>query len=447
MILIKKKLKGYEYLRNNQKTFFPKAYSSLDDEIAVVLGVYLSRELHEDVVFKSFPEMEPSLNFWINYINGDVGTACRKHGNPDDYIVGNIYTEDTKNVGLNEEKVYADNEDGKSLLSFSYGIESLLTYCILSELNIQFKPVNFIWECPDSHAYIQLLKGALNLRGILPVETLYYNNNFMAEFFKDDFLISETHSIPITLPQFIMRLISTNTSNVIVGNEKSCDASAIYRGRIYYYTYDQSSPKLREMDDFFQKTYGTSVFSILYPISKTSALKILYNRYDKNVIKRVHISCHNTAYGIQNCGFCEKCGRVYAIMKSLGLDTKDMFNMDPFNHLEAFPDLKSIIENKVQPFNFYLPGHDPPLEISKDDGLIEYYRLREVDFALAKCVELGIRSRVTDIFKEKMYPYIEGKIGAMEKVYTTVDSNYFKTIPNDIRDDVISIFTNHLDEK
>lgn len=447
MILVKKKLKGYEYLKNNQKMFLPKTYSFLDDEVAVMLGVYLSRELHEDVVFKSFPEMESSLNFWINYINGDVGTACRKRGNPDDYMVGNIYTEDTKTAGLTERKVCADDEDRISLLSFSYGIESLLTYCILNELDFQFKPVNFMWECPDSYTYIQLLKGALNLRSIFPVDTFYYNNNFMAEFFKEDFLISETHSIPVTLPQFIMRLISPNISNVIVGNEKSCDASAIYKGQVYYYTYDQSSPKLQEMDDFFQKTYDTGTFSILYPISKTSALEILYNRYDKNVIKRVHVSCHNTAYGIQNCGFCEKCGRVYAIMRSLGLDTKDMFNMDPFNHIEAFPDLKNIIENKVSPSNFYLPGCDPPLEISEDGGLIEYYRLREVDFALARCVELGIRSPVTDLFKEEMYPYIEDRINDMEKEYTTVDSNYFRTIPIDIREDIINIFTNHLDEK
>lgn len=447
MITIEKKLKGYEYIRTNQKAFFPKAYSLLDDEIALMLGIFLSKELHENIVFRNFPEMESSLIFWKNYFNGDTGTACLKHKDPYDYMVGDIYTENVTNRDL-DRFFYREDDDGISSLSFSYGIESLLSYCILNELDFQFKPANLIWECPDSYVYIQLLKGALNLRYLLPVETFYLNNNFLAKFFMDDFLIQdETHSTPFVLPQFIMRLVSNNTSNVIVGCEKMCNCSALYRGLIYYYSYDTSSLKLNEFSNFLQKTYGTNVFSILYPISKTAELKILYNRYESKIIKRIHVSCHNTAYGIQNCGFCEKCGRVYAMMKSLGIDTKGMFNLNPFDHLEAFPYLKSAIGNKKSLSNLYIPGCDPLLELSEDGSITDYYFLREADLALARCVELGIRSPVTDIFKKEIYPYIENRIDDMEREYAMFDSNYFNTIPVDIRRDITDIFAEHLDKK
>jgi hypothetical protein len=244
-----------------------------------------------------------------------------------------------------------------------------------------------------------------------------------------------------------MRLVSSNTSNVIVGNEKICNASALYEGLIHYYFYDQSALKLYELNNFLQKTYGTNVFSILYPISKTAVLEILYNRYDPKIIKRFHVSCHNTAYGIQNCGFCEKCGRVYATMRSLGIDTKGMFNLNPFDHLEAFPYLKSIIDNKKPLSNLYLPGFDPPLEISRNGAITDYYFLQDRDLALARCVELGIRSPVTDIFKKEIYPYIENRIDDMEREYAMIDNNYFKTIPIDLRREIIDIFAEHLEKK
>lgn len=241
----------------------------------------------------------------------------------------------------------------RTVIPFSFGKDSLLTFALSQELGI--KPYPIFFREPRS-----------------PYENRHKAR--LAERFFDEFNI-DVNFFPVAagwlrqmrdkywgwdllLTQYTLLLIpfifGIRSRYLFWAHEQSCNETFTNKeGFIVNPVYEQSSTWLL-LSNAVAKILGcNAVFaSLIEPIHEIAIMKILHFRYPE--IAKYQMSCFSDEEEAKNrrwCGVCTKCARMYIFMMALGIIpksvgfTQNMLTKNKHHFFAVFPDRKSNLDS------------------------------------------------------------------------------------------------------
>ncbi|MDP2749940.1 MAG: hypothetical protein Q8O89_03860 [Nanoarchaeota archaeon] len=235
-----------------------------------------------------------------------------------------------KDTKIKRMKFSGFDDPNSSIISFSFGKDSLITLGLAKELGLK------------TNLFMSEEKGA-------PIEMNYKNKlstNFKKEFgleiekvFNDAMLLHDFDYFKIKsknqyllshlITEYVMLAMPSahyhNSKYIFLGNERSCNYYVLDKfGNRCYPAFDQSSEWNAEMNTFLAKFSKLKVASLIEPVGDLAILKILYKRYPE--LAKYQYSCFpDESKKVANarwCGHCTKCARLYIMLTALGIDPK-----------------------------------------------------------------------------------------------------------------------------
>jgi hypothetical protein len=334
-----------------------------------------------------------------------------------------------KDYDINFLKEYNNDLKENSILSFSFGKDSLLSYGIASEIGL--KPnVVFIKDMFDFEAKHKLEKI----------------RKFEKEFkTKINTMCDETDKI--FSGKFYINFVVTNALNgyflmflpfqnyfkskyMIFGNQQNMNQYFYDKeGFKCYASYDQSSEWVLEQSKIAALVTNNKVriLSLIEPLHNMAEVKILKQRYAD--LFKYQVSCTlDYGYGRSSvwCHDCSKCAKFFMIYKALNIDVKEKGfkeNMLSKEFLDLFPLFKG---NDVQ-------SYDKTKE-ARDEQLLAFY--------------LAYKNKTTgyliDKFKKEFLKEAVKREDELIKKYLIAHDPI--TMPLKIKNDVLSVYREELNK-
>ncbi|NMB83999.1 hypothetical protein GYA28_01795 [Candidatus Roizmanbacteria bacterium] len=209
----------------------------------------------------------------------------------------------------------------KSLLFFSFGKDSLLTYGLLKELGVSIIPV-FMREPQSAFENAHKKKLADNFYKKFSEEVLFFPLTIGR--------LRQTKDLywgwDLLLSQYAFVLVPFyfyyQTKYLFFGNEQSCNYS-IEDGEGYLINpvFEQSIFGMQHLQDIPKQFFiNTHVGSLVEPIHEIFITYILHRRYPE--IGHFQMSCFSEEPEAKKrrwCTKCEKCARMYIFLKALNI--------------------------------------------------------------------------------------------------------------------------------
>ena len=214
----------------------------------------------------------------------------------------------------------------------SGGKDSLLTYGLLKELQLDIHPV-FVNE--SGRHWFTALNAYRYFKDHEPNTGRVWTNcdrlfSWMLQympFIRPDYSQVRSDDYPLrlwTVAVFLFGVLpltrTRNTGRILIGNEYDCTQKVRYEGAIHYNgLYDQSRFFDNALSRYYlKKGWNINQFSVLRSLSEINIMKILSERYPE--LHENQVSCH--AAHERNgrfypCGKCEKCRRIICILTAL----------------------------------------------------------------------------------------------------------------------------------
>lgn len=288
--------------------------------------------------------------------------ACADEYNRDSFsllkrFINSTYDFKSYNVNFYD---YNPKVNYRSIHLFTFGKDSLLSYCLAEELKLN--PVLLYVEEPDT-----IYKDKEG-----KIKKTYENKHkdilikkFIEEFKKPIYKIK--HHVSLTreaphlgvdepelpygsqLTEYALLTIPFNhyfkAKYMIYGNEASCSSTYVNKeGFITNPVYDQSGEWVVEISKVLKVlTKKMSAISLIEPIHELAITKILHSRYPKYA--KYQMSCmaaNNYAKYSRWCHNCSKCARMYAFLRALNIDPaivgykEDMFKKEKMCFFSLF---------------------------------------------------------------------------------------------------------------
>ena len=232
-----------------------------------------------------------------------------------------------------------NTEKSKHCVLSSGGKDSLLTYGLINELNLETHPI-FINE--SGRHWFTALNAYRHFKDNVPNTSRVWVNSdrvfpFMLRhmpFIRKDFADVRADIYPIrlwTVAVFLYGVLpllrKRGVGRLLIGDEYDTTERKNFKGITHYDgLFDQS----RYFDEnttryFMRKGWAVTQFSVLRPISEMLIETILATRY-KELIKH-QVSCHaahkeKEGERIKPCGKCEKCKRIIGMLTAINVDPK-----------------------------------------------------------------------------------------------------------------------------
>jgi len=247
----------------------------------------------------------------------------------------------------------------RTIIPFSFGKDSLLTFALSQELGIKPYPVFF--REPKS-AYENRHKARLLDR---------FLNEFEVDFnvfpVTPGWLRQTTDfwwGWDLLLTQYTMFLLpflfGKRARYLFWAHEQSCNETFIDReGYIVNPVYEQSNQWLLASNAMGKMLGCNAIFaSLIEPIHEIAVMKILHSRYTE--IGKYQMSCfadEESAKTHRWCGRCSKCARMYIFMLALGISpirvgfTTNMLSPSKYGLFAVFSDRKSVLDSAYDQSN------------------------------------------------------------------------------------------------
>ena len=234
-----------------------------------------------------------------------------------------------------EEQRHSDSS--RIAILSSGGKDSLLSYGLLNELDLEVHPV-FINES-GRHWYTALNAYRYFGKTTPHVSRVWTNAdrlfNWMLRhfpFIRRDYSSLRADEYPVRLWTVAVFLFGAlpllrkrGVGQLVIGDEYDTTRRLSYHGITHYDgLYDQS----RYFDNaltryFFRKNWNIAQFSVLRSLSELLIQKILAERYPD--LQKHQVSCHAAHISgdrILPCGQCEKCRRIVGMLTAIGADPR-----------------------------------------------------------------------------------------------------------------------------
>ncbi len=232
-----------------------------------------------------------------------------------------------------------NTEKNKHCILSSGGKDSLLTYGLINEINLESHPI-FINE--SGRHWFTALNAYRYFKDNIPNTSRVWVNSdrvfpFMLRhmpFIRKDFADVRADIYPIrlwTVAVFLYGVLpllrKRGVGRLLIGDEYDTTERKNFKGITHYDgLFDQS----RYFDDimtryFMRKGWAVTQFSVLRPLSEMLIENILATRYPE-LIKH-QVSCHaahkeKDGERIIPCGKCEKCKRIVGMLSAINIDPK-----------------------------------------------------------------------------------------------------------------------------
>ncbi len=312
----------------------------------------------------------------------------------------------------------------RAIVLFSFGKDSLLTYALLTELNVV--PILIFMKEPQS-SFENAHKKKL-------ADRFWKNFEEEVEFFplsvgrlrqEEDF----SWGWDIILSQYAFILIPYyfyyQARYLFFGNEQSCNFSLVdSENYLINPVFEQSVSAMQLLGDipklFFIQTH---IGSLVEPIHEIFITYILHRRYPE--IGRFQMSCFSEEPEAKKrrwCGVCEKCARIYIFFKALNisLERVGFYNNDM---LSLQKESLYVIFNKNNDKSAYGGSG-----LGKDEQLLAFYL----------AYKNGVKGELIDKFRALYLDEVEKKKDKLINEYFGIHSSF--SLPSTLRRRVLRVF-------
>jgi len=230
---------------------------------------------------------------------------------------------------------FTSAERSRHLILSSGGKDSLLSFGLLRELDLETHPV-FVNE--SGRHWFTALNAHRYFSTHVPNTARVWTNadrvfSWMLRhfpFIRSDFQSLRSDEYPIRLWTVAVFLfgglplaLKRGIGRIIIGDEYDTTERTSFKGITHYNgLYDQSRYFDNALSRYYaRKRWAISQFSVLRPLSELLIEKMLLERYPE--LLRLQVSCHAThkeGDRIHPCGKCEKCRRIVGMITAAGGD-------------------------------------------------------------------------------------------------------------------------------
>ncbi len=247
------------------------------------------------------------------------------------------------------EKLNASEKED-SIISFSYGKDSLMSLALSAELGIKQRLIGFDEKGAEIEIrYKKRLDKKLKKEFGFEVERIR-NDSMPLHSFRN-FRIKNSHdySLGHLMTEYVFLTIpfanKYSAKYIILGNERSCNDYVLdkYNNKCYP-SFDQSADWMLKTNKMLGKFSNIRTVSLVGPLGDLAILKVLYERYP--TIAKYQYSCFpDESAKIENerwCCNCSKCARLFIMFKAIGEDvkkigfTKNMLEKESKNYYSIF---------------------------------------------------------------------------------------------------------------
>jgi hypothetical protein len=327
--------------------------------------------------------------------------------------------------------------DNSSILSSSFGKDSLLTLALTREIGINTRPV-WIEEKGASieNRYKRKLIKKFKEEFDINVEKVI-NDTILLHSYKYLNLSNESYYIIshlLTEYAFLLTpfLFKYGSDYLFFGNEQSCNMTYMSNdGYRCYPVFDQSVTWMEEISKILKITLGRNIHvsSLVEPLHDMAIIKILHNRYPE--FAKYQYSCFPDETTINNfkrwCCNCSKCARLYIFFKALNINTKKLGfrnGMLSKNHMKYYP---------IFGLNKDSSSYDSS-GVGRDEQLLA--------FLLA--TKNKVKGELIDEFKKRFMKEVESREDELRKKFFSIHKSV--TIPKKIKTKILPIYKEELSE-
>lgn len=311
-------------------------------------------------------------------------------------------------------------------VSFSFGKDSLLTYSLLNEMEVQAIP--FFMDEPEStdeHTHKQKLRSQFKKDFHKQIEFFPLSFGELRQTTGYDWgwdAILSQYSF-LLIPYFY----HYKAKYLFFGNEQSCNFfTKDTDGYLINPVYEQSTNGMQLLQDlprFFSLT--THIGSLIEPISELFITWILHKRYPE--IGKYQMSCFSEDPKQSKkrwCGVCDKCSWVYIFLVALDINPVSV----GFTDKEMLSDKKS---NLYAIFNTGIGGSAyGGSGLAQDEQLLAFYL----------AYKRGVKGELINKFKKMYLKEVEKRKEELIKVYFGIHSSF--SIPINLRSNTLHIYKN-----
>ncbi|MEM4266887.1 MAG: hypothetical protein QW404_02430, partial [Candidatus Nanoarchaeia archaeon] len=212
-----------------------------------------------------------------------------------------------------------------AITAMSFGKDSLLSYALLEEAEIQQQAV-YIKDMFDYEAELKDdLKTKFEKEFKTQIEVIEDDSDKLFLGKHDQFNPLLTNAINSYVLMLLPFAYHKECKYIVFGNEKNLNNYFInkdgYKG---YASYDQTAEWVKQQTAFMGilTSNKIKVFSPIEPITNLATMKILNERYPKYAKYQITCPLEDSKKGEKWCGNCSECAKIYAIMKALNIDVK-----------------------------------------------------------------------------------------------------------------------------
>ena len=319
-----------------------------------------------------------------------------------------------------------DFKKRRVMIPFSFGKDSLLTYAICRELNLDVIPI-FIIEPRNVY------ENKFKLKMIRDFEKEFHQPIEIYQVPLTDLKHWDAYSWgwDLLLTQYMMYLIPFQhyykPEYFFWSNELNCSQTIVDpEGFFVDRTFDQHWRWLQTMNTAIG-LFGcnTQVGSLVEVISEYADNIILHSRYPQ--IAKYQLTCQAENSRKRWCGDCYDCANTYMYLVSVGMDPKNIWLMDNMFSKQKYHKLKLFDSPKTK--NYFWRDHFPFL---RDEKLLALY------FASKR----GIKDHAVRLFDQEYLSETKKKLVKLKQMYLTVHE--FHTVPDDLIKTVSRIFNEEL---
>ncbi len=308
---------------------FPDVYrQTFADTLAYSLTMHLAMGVHKKIIYNFPPPVMESF-FFKGMIYSLPETALTDHTATMSKLLKQLYNthfsiEFAQRPKIARFKNVNRNNKNRSVIPFSFGKDSLLTFALSKELGIIPYPVFFRepkspYENRHKYKLAQRFFDEFDVDvNIFPVAAGWLRET-TGLWWGWDLLLTQYTMLMIPF------LFGTRAKYLFWAHEASCNETFIDKeGFQVNPVFEQSYQWLLSSNAMARTMGSNSIFaSLIEPIHELAVMKILHFRYPE--IGKYQMSCfaeEQTAKTRRWCGVCTKCARIYIFLLALGIPLK-----------------------------------------------------------------------------------------------------------------------------
>lgn len=315
---------------------------------------------------------------------------------------------------------YEGSNNSKAIISLSCGKDSLLSLGLAKELELS--PVgiyiNDTVSPPENKIKLNFLDRIAKEHGvkIFKVTNELEKLNDFETWGKDETCVGYTHM----LTGFSLMALPFNyyfkAGYIVVGNQANMNFG--FRNKDGFWTYpafDQTRKWMKQQNIMLGLMTGGRVklMSLIEPLTNIAIMKILHGRYKE--LGKYEISCDCLDYSEERrwCHDCNKCCRLFLMMKAVGADVKTVgFHAD-------------LLKKKFKEHYTLLKG-------SKVDAYEKSKEARDEQlFSFYLAYKKGVKGELMELFRKKYLSEAKGRENELHKKFFNVGE--MSSVPEKLR--------------